>query len=182
MGTLVPHRLRPPAPRSTDRHALDATIGALAGVVATVAMTLAADAMHRRLPPRERYPLPPREITQSLLSRGVAQRLGESGIETVSLASHAGFGAAAGALFWPWFRHSRWPVASGVGYALGVWVTSYFGWVPATGRLRPAHTHPPRRNALMIAAHVVWGAVLGWTSRALAQATPVVARGPLRDR
>ena len=150
-------------------------------------MTLAADAMHRRLPRRERYPLPPREITESvlrgaLLSRNAVQRLGEPGMQAATLASHAGFGAAAGALFWPLFRGTRWPLLGGIGYALGVWTGSYFGWVPATGRLRPAHTHPPRRNALMIAAHVVWGAVLGVTAQALARATPAIAEGPLRDR
>jgi hypothetical protein len=180
MGALVPRRA--PSIRSAESHALDATIGAIAGIAATVAMTLAADAMHRRLPRREQYPLPPREITQSLLSRGAVQRLGEPGIEAVTLASHAGFGAAAGALFWPLFRRTRWPVIGGIGYALGVWTVSYFGWVPATGRLRPAHTHPPRRNALMIAAHVVWGAALGWTSRALSRTTPAISNGPLRDR
>lgn len=179
MNALVPRGLRRRPPES---HALDATIGAIAGVAATVAMTLAADAMHRRLPRRERYPLPPREITQSLLSRGAVQRLGEPGVQAATLASHAGFGAAAGALFWPLFRGTRWPLLGGIGYALGVWAGSYFGWVPATGRLRPAHTHPPRRNALMLAAHVVWGAALGVTSQALARATPAIAEGPLKDR
>jgi putative membrane protein len=31
----------------------------------------------------------------------------------------------------------------------------------ALGILKPATEHPPRRNALMIAAHLIWGAVLG---------------------
>jgi hypothetical protein len=181
VGALVLRRARPPV-RAAESHALDATVGAIAGIVATVAMTLAAEAMHRRLPRRERYPLPPREITESLLPARAVQRLGEPGIQAATLASHAGFGAAAGALFWPLFRGTRWPVIGGVGYALGVWAASYFGWVPATGRLRPAHTHPPRRNALMLAAHVVWGASLGLTSRALDRATPAIAEGPLKDR
>jgi hypothetical protein len=36
--------------------------------------------------------------------------------------------------------------------------------VPMTADLDlhpPATRHPPRRNALMVAAHVVWGGVLG---------------------
>ena len=46
-------------------------------------------------------------------------------------------------------------------YGLAVWTTGYLGLLPALGALRPATEHPPRRTALMIAAHVVWGAALG---------------------
>jgi hypothetical protein len=42
-------------------------LGALAGVVGTAAMTVAMRALHRRLPPQHRYPLPPREIVQEVL-------------------------------------------------------------------------------------------------------------------
>ncbi len=156
----------------------DATVGAIAGVVATFAMTLAAQRLHARLPARERYPLPPRQITESLLP----SRASEPTIEAATLASHAVFGATAGALFWPLFRDSRQATGNGIVYALGVWTASYFGWVPLTGRLKPAHRHPPRRNALMIAAHVVWGATLGLAARALSQALTPMGRGPLRDR
>lgn len=172
---LLPRRrhFRPP-----DTLARDATIGAIAGVVATYAMTLAADRLHERLPARERYPLPPREITQSLLPA----RTGEHNLEAATLAGHALFGAAAGALFWPLFRDSRHPAGNGIVYALGVWTASYFGWVPLSGRLKPAHRHPARRNALMIAAHIVWGATLGRAARALSQSLTPMGRGPLRDR
>ena len=43
-------------------------IGALAGIAGTFAMTAAARAMHRGLPAPERYPLPPREIIEGVLS------------------------------------------------------------------------------------------------------------------
>lgn len=173
---------RSPLRRPPADLALDATVGALAGVVATVAMTLAADALYRHLPRHERYPLPPREITQSLIPPALERGIGEAGRQAATLASHAGFGAAAGALFWPLFRRTKWPVLGGVAYAFGVWVSSYFGWVPATGRLRPANSHPPRRTALMLAAHVVWGAVLGGVTSALSRASVPFAEGPLRDR
>ena len=35
------------------------------------------------------------------------------------------------------------------------------GLLPAAGILKPATEHPARRNALMIASHLVWGAALG---------------------
>jgi len=172
---ILPQRRSFKRPHTLAR---DATVGAIAGVVATYAMTLAAQRMYARLPARERYPLPPRQITESLLPRRVA----ESNVEAATLASHALFGAAAGAVFWPLFRDSRHPIGNGIVYALGVWTASYFGWVPLTGRLKPAHLHPPRRNALMIAAHVVWGATLGRAARALSVSLTPMGRGPLRDR
>ena len=42
-----------------------------------------------------------------------------------------------------------------------VWVASYLGLLPAMRILTPATEHPARRNALMISAHVIWGACLG---------------------
>src|SRR5207253_6091218 len=41
-------------------------LGGIAGFAATVAMTSVMARLHRRLPERERYPLPPREITEQL--------------------------------------------------------------------------------------------------------------------
>jgi hypothetical protein len=52
-------------------------------------------------------------------------------------------------------------VLAGVGFGLAVWAVSYLGWLPAAGILSPATEHPARRNALMIGAHVVWGATTG---------------------
>jgi uncharacterized membrane protein YagU involved in acid resistance len=48
-----------------------------------------------------------------------------------------------------------------VPFALLVWLVSYLGWIPAANILPPATDQPKRRNALMIAAHVVWGVSLG---------------------
>src|SRR5512135_2035052 len=106
--------------------------GAVAGLVATVAMTAAMEAMFRALPRRERYPLPPREITQDLTGKaGIAGALDER--EHQALAQAAPLPPAAG----------------GIGYGLAVWAASYLGWIPASGILRPATEHPARRNALM---------------------------------
>jgi hypothetical protein len=111
-----------------------ALMGSLAGLTATVPMTLAMEAMHGALPAGERYPLPPREITE-VMTEGAGLR-------------------GACALRVP-------PVAGGAAFGLAVWAGSYLGWLPAAGILRPASEHPARRNALMIAAHVVWGATTG---------------------
>src|SRR5262249_36443677 len=52
-------------------------------------------------------------------------------------------------------------VVKGTAYGLAVWAGSYLGLLPALGILSPATRHPPRRTALMIAAHVVFGSALG---------------------
>ena len=173
--------------RKRDRAGLitrDVAIGAVTGVAATLAMTLAADTLFRRLPRRERYPLPPRELTERVAeAAGVAEQLDEATLQAASLASHFGFGAAAGGLYAPLLLRRRMPpVLSGVAYALAVWTVSYLGWVPGLGLLRPATRHPRRRNALMLAVHLVWGATLGAAAGSLSRALAPVAGGPLRDR
>ncbi|MEJ7606229.1 MAG: DUF6789 family protein [Bryobacteraceae bacterium] len=53
------------------------------------------------------------------------------------------------------------PAAEGALYGLAVWGGSYLGVMPATGLYKSATEEPAARNALMIAAHLVWGAALG---------------------
>jgi hypothetical protein len=47
--------------------------GAVAGLGATLLMTLAMEVMPRSLPQHERYPLPPREITEELVAQAGAR-------------------------------------------------------------------------------------------------------------
>lgn len=171
-------------PQQTRSTPTDVVIGGIAGVTATVAMTLFANALFQRLPRHERYPLPPRELTeQAARTLGVRDRVSEPVLRAATLATHFGFGAAVGSVYPSMFLGKRGgPLASGIGYGLAVWTTSYLGWVPGLGLLRPAVTHPARRNALMIASHVVWGAVLGLVSDRLSRSLTAIAAGPLADR
>lgn len=80
----------------------------------------------------------------------------------LTLASHFAYGAAMGTLYSALVKDAL-PVprgVRGVTYGLGVWAGSYLGWLPAAGLYPPATEEPAPRNALMIAAHVVWGASL----------------------
>jgi uncharacterized membrane protein YagU involved in acid resistance len=140
-------------------------LGALAGIAATCGMTAAARAMHRRLPTAERYPLPPREIVESGLPVATKRSLDEHGRQTATIAAHFGYGAATGALYA--LLGPRGSILSGAAYGVLVWVVSYFGIMPGLRILRPAHDHPWRRTALMIAAHLVWGGTLARTLRDL---------------
>jgi uncharacterized membrane protein YagU involved in acid resistance len=140
-------------------------LGALAGIAATCAMTAAARAMHRRLPASERDPLPPREIVESGLPATTKRSHDEHGRQAATMAAHFGYGAATGALYA--FLGRRGSILSGAAYGFLVWVVSYFGIMPGLRVLQPAHDHPGRRNALMIAAHLVWGSTLARTLRDL---------------
>ena len=146
-------------------------LGALAGLAATAPMTLAMKLMHEQLPREERYPLPPRQVTEGVAEKaGVNEHLDEEERAAATWASHFAYGAACGALYGalPGEGVDRRPVLAGVGFGLAVWAVSYLGWLPAAGSISPATEHPARRNALMIAAHVVWGATTGAALAALA--------------
>lgn len=138
-------------------------VGALAGLVATAPMTLAMKLMHEQLPAEEKYPLPPRLITEELSEQtGVGRELDEEEMKGLTALSHFAYGATCGALYGP--LSDKFPggaVLGGVAFGVAVWSGSYLGWLPAAGILTPATEHHARRNALMIAAHVVWGAAAG---------------------
>jgi len=160
--------------------------GAAAGFVATVPMTVAMELMHRRLPWTQREPLPPRKITmRAMKAIGVRHKLDESERLGLTLAAHFCYGTGMGAVYGPVSdRVKAPPVVKGMGYGLIVWAASYLGIVPALGLIEPATRHRAQRNALMIAAHLVWGATLGlltaWWSPRVKNPVPTRA-GRQRD-
>ncbi|MEA3032852.1 MAG: hypothetical protein QOH86_868 [Sphingomonadales bacterium] len=151
-------------------------IGSIAGFVGTMAMTAAMRRMHRRLPAKERYPLTPREIIDSGASQiGVA--LPNEAAKDVTTAAHFAYGAAMGALIAAMNPDPKKKTGAAAGFA--VWLASYMGWLPAVGTLEPATRHPARRNALMIVAHLVWGASTAAAIRELRLARETIrAAGP----
>ena len=92
-------------------------LGALAGIIATVPMTFVMTIWHRRLPWWQRYPLPPRIITDRLLTRApLPSGLVPPPSPGRALAAHFAFGAAAGSIYEclsPALRH-RYPLQAGV--------------------------------------------------------------------
>ena len=141
-------------------------LGALAGLAATAPMTLAMKLMHEALPEHEQYPLPPRQVAEGMAEKaGVNRHLDEEDRESATWASHFAYGAACGALYGALSESldglGAPPALMGAGFGVAVWAGSYLGWLPAAGIISPATEHPPRRNALMIAAHIVWGVAAG---------------------
>jgi hypothetical protein len=137
--------------------------GAAAGLLATVPMTAAMVAMHRKLPARERFPLPPRRVTMRAAGKaGVRRHMRESHRTAATLAAHFGYGTAVGSLlgaFAP--KGPAKAAAAGAGFGLLVWAVSYLGLMPALDLHPPATRDTPRRNLLMVAAHLLWGATAG---------------------
>jgi hypothetical protein len=149
-------------------------IGAIAGVVGTLAMTSAMRRMHERLPPEERYPLTPREIVDSS-SEQAGVPLPNETAKDVTTAAHFAYGAASGALLGA--ANVMLGPVSGATAGVGIWLGSYMGWIPGARILKPATDHPPRRNLLMIAAHVVWGVATARAMRELVAARETILAG-----
>jgi uncharacterized membrane protein YagU involved in acid resistance len=137
----------------------------ISGFVATAPMTAVMVGLHRLLPGEPDSPLPPRQITENAAeATGVADQMDEPEREGATLAAHFGYGATAALGYVPFVGSSGLPpAAEGALYGLAVWGGSYLGLMPATGLYRSATDEPAARNALMIAAHLVWGAALGIT-------------------
>ena len=120
------------------------------------------EAAHRYLPADEQYPLPPREITEVVTQQATqGPRVAAGTTTALTYLAHFGMGSAAGTLYGvaaPLLPGSS--LVRGIGYGLCVWAGNYLGLLPALDILRPATEHPPQRNELMIAAHILWGATL----------------------
>jgi putative membrane protein len=126
-------------------------------------MTLFMEAGRPLLHPAHQRPLPPRRVTErAAASVDAHDDMNEPQKKAATGVAHFAYGAGAGAVYGalsPLLPMS--PVWSGVAYGLGVWAGSYLGLMPALGLHPPATREPAGRNALMIGAHIVWGATLG---------------------
>ena len=146
--------------------------GAIAGFCATMAMTASMRLLERQLDEKDRYPLPPREITQDVSDTDPVDTA------TATVLAHFGFGAAAGAFYGAMLRRPP-----GLFYGPVVWAVSYLGWIPLLRILKPATEHPAARNLLMLTAHLVWGACLSRGVDELERATGTIfSNGRQADR
>jgi putative membrane protein len=141
----------------------------MAGTVGTIPMTLFMLVMHRLLPRWQQYALPPEEITREATERmQVRQHMTRPQELTAALVSHFGYGASMGLLYSVFIE--SWSLASvfkGILFGLFIWGGSYLGWLPAANFSVAAPEEPLRRNALMIVAHLIWGATTALVSDAL---------------
>ncbi len=130
-----------------------------AGLAATIAMSAVMFASKRA---GFMGRLPPKRITEGLLDRLRIRRSEET--DTIATtAAHLGYGAVFGGLFGllrKRFSPSH-SVPWGLTFAATLWAASYLGWVPALALMPHPKKDRPDRPASMLAAHLVYGAVLG---------------------
>lgn len=149
--------------------------GALAGAFATLFHTAAMLAARACLPRARRRPVPPSQITWQIAGRSGVVRT-DGGLTVATAVAHFGYGTLAGAAYTLLPHQPRGPaLARGIAYGIGVWAVSYQGWLPALGILPPASRLPAQRNAMMLLAHVAWGAAFGAAFERLGRT------GPARD-
>jgi uncharacterized membrane protein YagU involved in acid resistance len=104
--------------------------------------------------------MPPEKVTSKLLHRAGIEhtRAQQDALATVL---HFGFGATAGAAFGvlaPRSLIAR--VPAGLTYGVAIWGVSYMGWMPALGIMPPPERDRRDRQAVMLAAHLVYGTTL----------------------
>lgn len=155
-----------PSTRGIGSALEEAVSGGVAGVLATLAMSLVMLAAQRLgLMGMQ----PPERIVERGM-RAVGHRPDGEEVDVAAAVAHLGFGTACGAIYG--VLAVRTTSASwwlGVPFALLVWLVSYAGWIPAL-RILPA---PPDdrlgRAWSMFVAHLVYGAVLGLAWRTIAR-------------
>jgi hypothetical protein len=150
------------------RFVVQCSEGALAGLAATVPMTLVMLAAQSMIPWWRRFELPPKQITEEAIRQSGQPEPPEPWTTALTTVNHFGYGALIGACYRAAVdRRGDATVSGGIAYGLGIWAASYLGWLPAAG-LYPAATRDlPERNAFMLTAHVVWGASFSMILRRL---------------
>lgn len=131
--------------------------GAAAGVAATTAMSVFLLAAQRRGWLQKQ---PPRIIVEKLVPE-----LSQRQERRAALIAHFGYGTGGGTAYGLLVRMLPANAATGAAFGLAVWAAGYEGWLPAMGVLPPAHRDKRSRALTMLAAHLVYGAVLGVASR-----------------
>jgi hypothetical protein len=107
---------------------------------------------------------PPKKIVRTLRRRSGILGTSRSADNVATVLAHWGFGIASGALFGLLYRGQHGATRSsllGAGYGAAVWAVSYYGWIPALGIMRAPHRDRPARPTSMVAAHLLFGTVLG---------------------
>lgn len=107
---------------------------------------------------------PPERLTDAALGAAGGENASEGERDLAASLAHLSFGAGGGAVFALLHRRLDLPLppaVQGIAFGLAVWAVSYQGWIPALAILPPADDDRPGRRRAMIAAHVVYGGVLG---------------------
>ena len=134
----------------------------LAGVAATLPMTAFMEWADRTRITAPSTTMPPRKIVEEAAAETV-QVASEVELQFATRVAHYGYGAAVATMYG--LRKVRPEVCSemviGAAFGLQIWAFSYLGLLPAMGSDARATNQSSRTNAVVIAAHLIWGASLG---------------------
>lgn len=137
---------------------------AAAGVAATVPMSAVMLVAQRSGLMGEH---PPERFTEAALGTLGVHPGSEVAENALAGVAHLAVGAGAGAAYGvvrPLLPDGLHPALAGVGFGLAVWGIAYAGVAPWLSMMPPPSDDEPGRPTTMIAAHVVYGAVLGLVS------------------
>jgi uncharacterized membrane protein YagU involved in acid resistance len=134
----------------------------LAGFAATVPMTAYMEWADDARITAPASTLPPRQIVEEAAGETVSVAT-EAELQFGTRVAHYGYGTAVATIYG--LHQVRGTVCSemisGVAFGLQIWALSYLGLLPALGSRARAAKQSRRTNAVVIAAHLIWGASLG---------------------
>ena len=136
--------------------------GGAAGAAATAAMSVVQLAARARDVSDDTEP----ELIADTSLRRAGVDVSEPAADALSAWAHLAYGTACGAMYAliePMLPRRVDRVGAGATFGLVVALVSYEVWVPSLGALPPLHRQRPRRRWPLLAAHVVYGVVLGAT-------------------
>jgi uncharacterized membrane protein YagU involved in acid resistance len=138
----------------------NAVAGAFSGVAAMGPMTVIMD-FGSQIFSRNGEPAPPPRKAAKEIVKKTGSHLSANQKRALTIAAHYGYGAAVGAVYGLLFHGRHRNALTGSAYGLAVWTGSNIRLLPTMNILQPPTKHPVERNALMVAAHLAWGAFLG---------------------
>lgn len=154
----------------------DIAAGAVAGTMATLAMSLVMEF-------GQRVGLlgvqPPRKVSDLLLDRVQGVRADERTRRVGTAVVHLGIGASAGAAQQVGRRILSWPqppFAWGAAAGGLLWTINYFVLAPMAGILPPPPDDRPGRPPVMLVSNVLWGGVAALLGDRLLRSRAVVGK------
>lgn len=135
----------------------------IAGMLATVPMTIWMLAANKFFPTPKKDPLPPEEITENLVEQVTNNpKLSKEQKKGLAVLNHFFYGGVVGI---PYSLFNGKTFAQGTAYGLLVWASNYLGLLPTLNLYPSAKQEPQRMNGIMVLGHIIWGSSLNYLNQ-----------------